>query len=149
MRLMNSRLCLDCEEVHDQQHCPICGSESFAFLTRWVTPSDTVAAAEPAPRATRPPDAVDRREQVDAYRQILNPTPTPPTRGRLVAQRRTRAGAPRRGADHLARRAGTAARPQARATAEILELTRRHVTRHETCRHGECQTSGMTLVIRR
>ena len=56
MRLMNSRLCLDCEEVHDQQHCPICGSESFAFLTRWVTPSDTAAAAEPAPRATRPPD---------------------------------------------------------------------------------------------
>lgn len=86
MRLMNARLCLDCEEVHDQQHCPICGSESFAFLTRWVTPSDTVAAAEPAPRATRPPDAVDRREQVDAYRQILNPTPTPPTRGRLVAR---------------------------------------------------------------
>lgn len=87
MRLMNSRLCLDCEEVHDQQHCPICGSESFAFLTRWVTPSDTVAAAaEPAPRATRPPDPVDRREQVDAYRQILNPTPAPPTRGRLVAR---------------------------------------------------------------
>jgi hypothetical protein len=93
MRLMNSRLCLDCEEVHDQQHCPICGSESFAFLTRWVTPSDTVAA-EPAtaPRATRPPDAVDRREQVerreqvDAYRQILNPTSSPPKRGRLVAR---------------------------------------------------------------
>ena len=87
MRLMNSRLCLDCEEVHDQQHCPICSSESFAFLTRWVTPSDTVAAAtEPAPRAIRPPDPVDRREQVDAYRQILNPTPVPPKRGRLVAR---------------------------------------------------------------
>ena len=94
MRLMNSRLCLDCEEVHDQQHCPICGSESFAFLTRWVTPSDTVAAAEPAtaPRATRPPDVVDRREQVerreqvDAYRQILNPSSAPPKRGRLVAR---------------------------------------------------------------
>jgi hypothetical protein len=88
MRLMNSRLCLDCEEVHDQQHCPICGSESFAFLTRWVTPSDTVAAAEPAtaPRAARPPDVVERREQVDAYRQILNPTSPPPKRGRLVAR---------------------------------------------------------------
>ena len=44
MRLMNARLCLDCEEVHDEQHCPICSSESFAFLTRWVTPSDTVTA---------------------------------------------------------------------------------------------------------
>jgi hypothetical protein len=91
MRLMNARLCLDCEEVHDEQHCPICGSESFAFLTRWVSPSDTVAA-EAAPRNTRPPDPVDRREQVDAYRQILNSTPvlnsTPPAqnRGRIVAR---------------------------------------------------------------
>ena len=81
---MNARLCLDCEEVHDLQHCPICSSESFAFLTRWVTPSDT-AAAEAAPRTTRPPDPVGRREQVDAYRQILNPAP-PPNRGRLVAR---------------------------------------------------------------
>jgi hypothetical protein len=85
MRLMNARLCLDCEEVHDEQHCPICSSESFAFLTRWVTPSDTVTA-EPAPRATRPPDPVGRRDQVDVYRQILNPTPVSPKRGRLVAR---------------------------------------------------------------
>jgi hypothetical protein len=84
MRLMNARLCLDCEEVHDQQHCPICSSESFAFLTRWVTPSDT-ATDESQPRATRPPDPVGRREQVDAYRQILNQTPAPAKRGRLVA----------------------------------------------------------------
>lgn len=83
MRLMNARLCLDCEEVHEDQHCPICGSESFAFLTRWVTPSDTVVA-EASPRATRPPDPVDRRDQVDAYKQILNPAP-PPKRN-LVAR---------------------------------------------------------------
>ena len=75
MRLMNARLCLDCEEVHEDQHCPVCSSESFAFLTRWVTPSDTVTA-DSAPRTTRPPDPVGRREQVDAYRQILNPLST-------------------------------------------------------------------------
>jgi hypothetical protein len=85
MRLMNARLCLDCEEVHDQQHCPICSSESFAFLTRWVAPSDTVTA-EAAPRATRPPDPVGRREQVDAYRQILSPPPPSTKRGRLMAR---------------------------------------------------------------
>jgi hypothetical protein len=97
MRLMNARLCLDCEEVHEAQHCPICGSESFAFLTRWVTPSDTVTA-EATQRAARPPDPIDRREpaerreqldrreQVDAYRQILNPEAAPPHRGRLVAR---------------------------------------------------------------
>jgi len=85
MRLMNARLCLDCEELHDQQHCPICGSESFAFLTRWVAPSDTIAA-DAAPRLPRPPDPIDRREQVDAYRQILNPSPPSQRRGRLVAR---------------------------------------------------------------
>jgi hypothetical protein len=91
MRLVNARLCLDCEEVHEQQHCPICGSESFAFMTRWVTPSDTVAADANAARSVRPVDQVDRRqqserrEQVDAYRQILNPSAQPPRRGRMVA----------------------------------------------------------------
>jgi hypothetical protein len=85
MRLMNARLCLDCEEVHDQQHCPTCSSESFAFLTRWVTPSDTVTA-EAAPRPARPVDPVARREQVDVYRQILNGTPSSPSRGKIVAR---------------------------------------------------------------
>jgi hypothetical protein len=84
MRLVNARLCLDCEEVHGDQHCPICGSESFAFLTRWVTPTDTVSAEASSGRTARPPDPLDRREQVDAYRQILNPPP--PRRGRLVAR---------------------------------------------------------------
>ena len=88
MKLVNSRLCLDCEEVHEDQHCPVCGSESFAFMTRWVTPSDTASAE--AARQTRPPDGVERRqqlakrEQVDAYRQMLNPAP-PARRGRVVA----------------------------------------------------------------
>jgi len=50
-----------------------------------VTPSDTVTA-EPSPKASRPPDAVGRREQVDAYRQILNPEPPAANRGRLVAR---------------------------------------------------------------
>jgi hypothetical protein len=87
MKLVNARLCLDCEEVHEEQHCPMCSSESFAFMTRWVTPADTVA--EPPAQEPRPPDGVERRkqlarrEQVDAYRQILNPTPA--RRGRMVA----------------------------------------------------------------
>src|SRR4051794_6885731 len=36
MQLRTARLCVDCEEVHDQQQCPVCASESFAYLTRWV-----------------------------------------------------------------------------------------------------------------
>lgn len=36
MQLRVARLCLDCEEIHDAQQCPICASETFAFLSRWV-----------------------------------------------------------------------------------------------------------------
>jgi hypothetical protein len=36
MQLRVARLCLDCEEVHDAQQCPVCASETFAYLTRWV-----------------------------------------------------------------------------------------------------------------
>jgi hypothetical protein len=36
MQLRFARVCLDCEEVHDAQKCPVCASETFAFLTRWV-----------------------------------------------------------------------------------------------------------------
>jgi hypothetical protein len=40
MQLRTARLCLDCEEVHTDQHCPVCASESFTFLTRWVPISE-------------------------------------------------------------------------------------------------------------
>lgn len=39
VQLRTARLCLDCEEVHADQQCPVCLSEAFAYLTRWV-PAD-------------------------------------------------------------------------------------------------------------
>jgi hypothetical protein len=36
MQLRVARLCLDCNEVHDEQHCPACASEAFGYLSRWV-----------------------------------------------------------------------------------------------------------------
>jgi hypothetical protein len=36
LQLRIARLCLDCEELHDQKQCPVCASESFTYLTRWV-----------------------------------------------------------------------------------------------------------------
>jgi hypothetical protein len=74
---MNARLCLDCEELHELDHCPICGSETFAFVTRWVKPSETAAVQTSPAQSARPPHSVGRREQVDAYRQILDPPPAP------------------------------------------------------------------------
>lgn len=100
MRLDDARLCLDCEEIHEEQECPACGSEAFAFLTRWI---QSTAPARPAPRpapgpverapgpaerpARRPePDARDR-EQLAAWRQIVSGEPEARGRGRQIVAR--------------------------------------------------------------
>jgi len=51
MQLRVARLCLDCEEVHDAQQCPVCASETFAYLVRWV----------PVPERRSPPRAAAAR----------------------------------------------------------------------------------------
>lgn len=67
MQLRNARLCLDCDEIHEEAHCPICASESFAFIKRWVPASE---------RRTRqrPPDAAEatNRETIDTYKELLS-----------------------------------------------------------------------------
>lgn len=40
MQLRVARVCLNCEEVHDAQHCPMCASETYAFLKKWVPVDD-------------------------------------------------------------------------------------------------------------
>jgi hypothetical protein len=66
MQLRTARLCLDCEEVHDAQQCPVCASETFAFITRWV----------PVPeRRARPRPVEAPSETATAYREMLEPTP--------------------------------------------------------------------------
>src|SRR5215470_15723421 len=49
MQLRDARLCLDCEELHTEDRCPLCASEAFAFVTRWL-PVD-----ERRHRARKPP----------------------------------------------------------------------------------------------
>jgi predicted nucleic acid-binding Zn-ribbon protein len=73
MQLHVARLCLDCNEVHDAQDCPRCGSEAFAYLSRWV----------PAPerrlqtRASSSPEA-------EVYRELIEPASSTTRRGRLL-----------------------------------------------------------------
>jgi len=71
MKLTTARLCLDCDEVHDEQRCPSCGSESFAFLARWVDPGDQ----RPAARLARAPAATDP-ERLEAVRALTAPGPS-------------------------------------------------------------------------
>ena len=75
MQLRVARLCLDCEEIHDQQTCPGCSSESFAYISRWI----------PAPerRRTRP-RAQESGEAAEVYRQLLNPETRASGKGRWV-----------------------------------------------------------------
>jgi hypothetical protein len=60
MQLRSARLCLDCEELHEEAQCPICASEAFVFLTRWIPVDDrrtrkrrSVPRAAPPPRVSR------------------------------------------------------------------------------------------------
>jgi hypothetical protein len=65
MQLRTARLCLDCEEVHDAQKCPMCASESFAYLIRWIPARERRAQ----PRPVEPRTPVDR-ERLDAVRRL-------------------------------------------------------------------------------
>ena len=72
MRLRDARLCLDCDEVHPDEICPICGSESFAYISRWVPLPDPE-------RAPRPQSTAD----ADVYRALLaKETPSQKTQQR-------------------------------------------------------------------
>jgi hypothetical protein len=50
MQLRNARLCLDCEELHETQQCPVCASESFVFLTRWIPAEERRRGGRSRPR---------------------------------------------------------------------------------------------------
>jgi len=66
MQLRVARLCLDCEEIHDAQACPVCASEAFAFLSRWVPAPERRIR----PRPTTSPEA-------ETYRELLAPNRQP------------------------------------------------------------------------
>ena len=66
-----ARLCLDCEEVHDAQQCPVCASETFAYLTRWVAaperrtqPRTPEEQAKPAAPPPGPPARTNHRAMI-------------------------------------------------------------------------------------
>jgi hypothetical protein len=60
MELRSAKLCLDCEEVHTDQMCPVCASESFAYLTRWIPVSDRPPGRR-SQTVTPPPAPADAR----------------------------------------------------------------------------------------
>jgi hypothetical protein len=83
MRLAVARVCLDCEEVHDGDRCPVCSSETFAFLKRWVPPT---AVAEGNLRVRQNARVSGSPEQVQAYQQLLEPDRRPSPKRSLIAR---------------------------------------------------------------
>ena len=75
MKLPNARLCLDCDEVHDEPHCPVCASESFAFIKRWLTSPE---------RGRTPVTNEERIEKAATYRALLAADPEPTLSKRLL-----------------------------------------------------------------
>jgi len=75
MQLHVARLCLDCNEVHDEQDCPRCGSEAFAYLSRWVPAPERRLRSRP----TSSPEA-------EVYRELIAPEQekAKPKRGKLL-----------------------------------------------------------------
>jgi predicted nucleic acid-binding Zn-ribbon protein len=65
MQLDVARLCMDCDEVHEGQRCPVCGSETFAYITRWI----------PAPERRHRPRPPEPSDTAATYRELLLPDP--------------------------------------------------------------------------
>jgi hypothetical protein len=55
MQLRVARLCIDCEEVHDALQCPVCASETFEYVTRWVPTHERRAHKRPPVPPPSPP----------------------------------------------------------------------------------------------
>ncbi len=78
MQLRTARLCLDCDEVHDEYRCPACASDEFTYVSRWV-PVPENRRLRPRPARVPPPE-------LEAYREIVRgpAAAPPPKRGRWV-----------------------------------------------------------------
>jgi hypothetical protein len=56
MQLHIARLCIDCEEIHDALQCPVCASEAFEYVTRWVPARERRAHKRPPSPPPQPPN---------------------------------------------------------------------------------------------
>jgi hypothetical protein len=65
MQLRVARLCVDCDEIHAEQTCPVCGSESFGYISRWI----------PVPERRTRSRPVVTSASADTYRELLKPDP--------------------------------------------------------------------------
>ena len=63
MQLRVARLCMDCEEIHGEQRCPVCASETFVYLARWIPAEERRTRRRPARTVTPEKPQVTRWAQ--------------------------------------------------------------------------------------
>ncbi len=56
-RLTDARLCMNCEVIFEADTCPVCGSEAFVPISKWVQPLQPAAP----PSEVRAEEAGSRR----------------------------------------------------------------------------------------
>jgi len=79
MQLRVARLCLDCEELHVGDTCPVCASDRYAFLSAWLPVEERRRwrrpVAKPVAGARRPLAALTR--VISSWLGHAQPEPTP------------------------------------------------------------------------
>jgi hypothetical protein len=85
MQLRVARLCLDCEELHVEEACPICASQRYAFLSMWLP-------SEERRRWRRPAPPVAEAGPIGAVRRVVSRWFGIPESAGRPARPRTRAG---------------------------------------------------------
>jgi hypothetical protein len=84
MQLRTARLCIDCEEVHDASRCPVCASETFTYLVRWIPTDDRRRGSAPAKEPAQPPAPMPG--DVEVYRRLTTGE-APQHRGRQLLRK--------------------------------------------------------------
>jgi len=79
MQLRAARLCLDCEELYVGDHCPVCASEHYAFLSTWLPVEERRRWRRPGrkPSAAKP-GALDAMKRF--FRRLIGEDVEPATR---------------------------------------------------------------------
>jgi len=81
MQLRVARLCLDCEELHVADRCPICASDQYAFLSSWLPSEERRRWRRPAGAAVEAPVRSLRKTLRAMARWIGVNIPEPPRDG--------------------------------------------------------------------
>jgi hypothetical protein len=78
MQLRIARLCLDCEELHSGESCPVCASDRFIFLSTWLPSEERRRWGRQAPPPAQAPRIHPIRSWINRLMGLPDPQPAGP-----------------------------------------------------------------------